>query len=60
MSGQNVTMNDDLPQLLSAVENAEAMVRELAHLILGDSAEFYGTCERANRICDRYYVPSAA
>ena len=53
-------MNDDLPQLLSAVENAEAIVRELAHLILGDSAEFYGTCERANRICDRYYVPSAA
>ncbi len=60
MAGQNVTMSDDLPQLLSAAENAEAIVRELAHLILGESAEFDGTCERANRICDRYYLPNAA
>ncbi len=53
-------MSDDLPQLLSAAENAEAIVRELAHLMLGESAEFDGTCERANRICDRYYLPNAA
>ncbi len=53
-------MSDDLPQLLSAVENAEAIVRELAQLILGNSAEFYATCECANRICDRYYLPNAA
>jgi len=53
-------MRDDLPLLLATLDQAEEMIRDLAKLILGDSAEITTTWDRVNRICDRYNLPEPA
>ena len=60
VAGQNDTMSDNLPQLLTGLEKAEQIMGELAGLVLSGTAEFVSTWDIANRVCDRYYLAKAA
>ncbi len=53
-------MDDNLPQLVSALQDAEAILTEMALLIMAGNAAFDSTWERANRICDLFHLPNAA
>jgi hypothetical protein len=53
-------MQDELPHLISACEQAGEMLAELAKVLFAGAAEFATTWECANRVCDRYDLPQAA
>ena len=53
-------MDNDLPRLLTALDEASEGLTSLAKLILWREGEFATTWECANRVCDRYYLAQAA